>query len=166
LLGFSQMFTSLSILTILAEQFTQLFQSIPALFAALACLGRIQTFLLTPGSRNDNRMSGSLLPVICSGDFSLGGMMTDLLTASPEPGVFENRLKKFATPLPPLNERWDAVHRDAVHLKGASFAWDGSVVVGARRRKRRRCCTTSLLTCPPMLSPLSSALWPAVSRRY
>lgn len=118
LLGFSQMFTSLSILTILAGQFTQLFQSIPALFAALACLGRIQTFLLAPSRRIDNRASGSLLPVICSNNFSLDSMITDLLRSSPEPGTFENRLKKFATPLPPLNERWDAVH-----LKNASFAW-------------------------------------------
>ncbi|KAH8723179.1 P-loop containing nucleoside triphosphate hydrolase protein [Phaeosphaeriaceae sp. PMI808] len=118
MLGFTQMFTSLSILTILASQFTQLFQSIPALFAALACLGRIQIFLLAPDRRLDNRMSGSLLPAYSSIDFSLGGMITDLLRASPEPDTFERRLKKFTTPLPPLNERWDAVH-----LRDASFAW-------------------------------------------
>lgn len=112
-LGFSQMFTSLSLLTILAGQFTQLFQSIPSLFAALACLGRIQTFLLAPDGRMDNRMSGSLLPAIPSNDFSLDSF-NDLL----EPGASEKRSKKFAKPLPPLPERWDAVH-----LHGASFAW-------------------------------------------
>jgi ATP-binding cassette subfamily C (CFTR/MRP) protein 1 len=71
-------------------------------------------------------MSGSLLPVISSSRFSFNGMISDLLTDSPELDAFHSRLKKFTTPLPPVHERWDAVH-----LKGANFAWS-----------RRRACVS------------------------
>jgi ATP-binding cassette subfamily C (CFTR/MRP) protein 1 len=115
----------LSLLNILAGQFTQLFQAIPAMFAALACIGRVQTFLLAPDRRIDNRMSGSLLPAISPNRFSFfNGMIGDLLTDSPELDTFHDRLKKFATPLPPVHKSWDAVH-----LVGADFAWS-----------RRRAC--------------------------
>jgi ATP-binding cassette subfamily C (CFTR/MRP) protein 1 len=59
------MFTSLSLLLLLNSPLMQLFQSIPEFAAALGCVGRIQTFLVTP-SRADHRLLMSIpsLPAI------------------------------------------------------------------------------------------------------
>jgi ABC-type multidrug transport system fused ATPase/permease subunit len=45
-LNASTMFTSLSFLTLLTQPLSQLFQSIPEIVSGLACLGRIQAFLI------------------------------------------------------------------------------------------------------------------------
>jgi ABC-type bacteriocin/lantibiotic exporter with double-glycine peptidase domain len=45
-LNASTMFTSLSFLTLLTQPLSRLFQSIPELVSGLACLGRIQAFLI------------------------------------------------------------------------------------------------------------------------
>ncbi|PQE15658.1 ABC multidrug transporter protein [Rutstroemia sp. NJR-2017a BBW] len=50
----SKVFTSLSFLTLLTVPLTQVFQSVPQLIAAIACLGRIQAFL-EGDSRHDFR---------------------------------------------------------------------------------------------------------------
>jgi ATP-binding cassette subfamily C (CFTR/MRP) protein 1 len=50
----ARMFTSLTLISLLASPLIHLFQTLPALSSAVSCLARIQEFLRTP-SRNDYR---------------------------------------------------------------------------------------------------------------
>lgn len=120
ILDVSRLFTALSVLTLLATKFTNLFQSIPALMGAFACFKRIQTFLLDE-RRNDSRNSPSMLGVgvklpesILSGiDSSLDNPF-DIVMQKLDPSTFTKQGK-------PLNSVFDALWD--VRLDNASFRW-------------------------------------------
>lgn len=144
------MFTSLSILMLLASQFTQLFQSIPSIIAAFACLGRIQAFLVSE-SRVDNRRRGPFLPPVPITNFSLRETILGLLDyLGPD---FKEKVKRAAKPLPPLYQSWDAFH-----LRDASFSWteDGPPVL--RRISMNLQCSQLTMIVGPVASGKSTLL--------
>lgn len=120
-LDVSRLFTSLSILLLLANQFTQLFQSIPALVAAFACLGRIRVFM-TSEERIDNRRGHSLLPALPKQDASLGNMVTAMLSCQSLP-EFEEKVKYLTAPEQAQPPPYPA-SSDTILFQNASFSWN------------------------------------------
>ncbi|RDL38704.1 uncharacterized protein BP5553_03044 [Venustampulla echinocandica] len=111
-LDVSRLFTSLSILLLLANQFTQLFQSVPSLVSAFACLGRVRVFM-TAEDRIDKRRGHSLLPPMHKSTISLASHIPGLDEKASYPTIPES-----AEP-PPYG-----TNCDTVVFRDASFSWN------------------------------------------
>ncbi|KAG9238182.1 ABC multidrug transporter [Amylocarpus encephaloides] len=124
-LDVSRLFTSLSILLLLANQFTQLFQSIPSLVSAFACLGRVRLFM-TSENRIDKRRGYSHLPPISKSSVSLASMVSDLLEHPPLPSVHEksNSLSTMNSTVNSVEPPPYPTSCDTIVFRKASFSWN------------------------------------------
>lgn len=122
-LNVSRLFTSLSILLLLANQFTQLFQSIPSLVSAFACLGRVRVFM-TSENRIDSRRGHSLLPPINKSTVSLISMVTDLFSYPESISTRLDDMSQAVTPVEPNPPPPYSGSSDTILFKDATFSWD------------------------------------------